>query len=219
MNEQQNKSAEGFSIVELLIVLIIISIMGSVTGYYLSAHQTLYKADEQTSHIIDVFQDARQLSLTKKETMRVEIDLTDNVIRLIDENESVDETDHDVVRQIPLLDSSAVNIERRAVNVATNPPEPLPTQSAVFSPSVYPPSVTHRVCTLRFKSNFQVVDEDDNPTGVTLHVWSPSKNNANDSEIARAITVIGTTGSIRTWEYNFNSTDANKWKDSRRSGS
>jgi hypothetical protein len=57
------------------------------------------------------------------------------------------------------------------------------------------------------------------PTGVTLFIWSPSKADPSKSDIARAITIIGTTGSIRMWEYKRSSTAANKWIDSRRVGS
>jgi len=219
MKNCKNKSVEGFSLVELLIVLVILAIMGGVTGYYLNSHQTLYKPDDQTLKIIDILQEARQLSLTKRETMRVEIDLTDNVVRLIDENKTATDTDDEPVRQISLLDAAEVNVEQRATNIANNPPETLPTKTAVFSPSTYPPSTTHRVCTLRFKSNYQVVDESDTPTGITLHIWSPSKSNSGEAEIARAVTILGTTGSIRMWEYDHSSIAANKWKDSRRTGS
>lgn len=205
--------------IELLIVLLILAIMGGITGFYLSAHQTLYKPDDQSLKIVDILQEARQLSLTKRETMRVEIDLTDNVIRLIDENKTATASDDEVVRQVPLSNPLEVNVEQRATNIATNPPEPLPTTSAVYSPSVYPLSSTHRVCTLRFKSNYQVVDEADNPTGITLHIWSPSKTVPGEADIARAITIIGTTGSIRMWEYQPSSPNANKWQDSRRTGS
>ena len=213
---------------ELMIVLIIISIMSAVTGYYLINHQTLYKPDDQALQIIDLLQEARQRSLTQRETIRVEIDLVDNMIRLIDENEPEPKgaADDEPIRQLALLPTGDVQIERRALDIPDNPPETLPAPSANFLPSVYPPSAPNRVCTIRFQSNGRVVSAGNSPadgsappTGVTLHVWSPKKNNPNESDVVRAITIIGTTGSIKMWEYERNSTAANKWIDSRRSGS
>ena len=218
MKNCKNSSEQGFTLIELLIVLIIIAIMGGITGFYLSAHQTLYKPDEQALKIVDLLQQARQYSLTQRGTMRVEIDLTDKVARLYDENKPADLSDDELIRQVALLDAAEVKLDQRPVNVSANPPENLTVASAVFAPSTYTPSATHQVCTLRFKSNYQVVDAADVPAGVTLHIWSPSKTNANDAEIARAITIIGTTGSVRLWEYDFNSVAANKWKDTRRVG-
>jgi len=55
-------------------------------------------------------------------------------------------------------------------------------------------------------------------TGGTVHIWSPNKNVQTDADIARSITVIGSSGSVRLWEYDRSLTTTNKWKDSRRSG-
>ena len=204
--------------VELMIVLVIISILSGVTGYYLTNHRKAYKPDDQALNIVDIFQEARQRSLTQRETLRVEIDIVDNVIRLIDENTPATEADDRQIRQISLANTSEVKVERRPAEISDNPPETLPVPSAVFRPSVYPPSIPHRVCTLRFLSNGTVVDAGNSLTSATLHVWSPNKVNANESDIARAVTITGTTGSVRLWEYNRASTASNKWTDSRRTG-
>ena len=69
----------GFSMVELLIVLTVMTILTGISLFYLSGHQRLFRPDEQTLKMVDIFQEARQRSLTQRETMRVEIDLTDSV--------------------------------------------------------------------------------------------------------------------------------------------
>ncbi|MEP6902540.1 MAG: prepilin-type N-terminal cleavage/methylation domain-containing protein [Actinomycetota bacterium] len=216
--------SRGFSIVELLIVLAVISILSGISLFYLSGHQRLYRPDEQALKIIDIFQEGRQRSLTQRETMRVEIDLTDNIVRLIDENQPTTPDDDRVIRASVLLPQADVKLNSRPPDISTDPTETLPVPIAQFRSSIYPPSISHNVCTFRFLRNGTVVNEGTDaigsnatPTGLTLFIWSPKLNSSTESEIARAITVIGATGSVRFWEYNRSLTDVNKWKDSRRS--
>jgi prepilin-type N-terminal cleavage/methylation domain-containing protein len=217
-------SENGFSIVELLVVLIIIGVLAAISGFYFTAHQKLYKPDEQALKIVDMFQEARQRALTQRESMRVELNTTDNIARLIDENSPTTETDDREIRRVSLFEVNEVKISRRADNIAYNPPEPLPVANAVFMPSVYPSSSTHNVCTIRFQSNGTVLNGGNDAigtgstiTGVTLHIWSPNEGDPNDANIARAVTIIGASGSLRLWEYDKTSTESNKWQDTRRS--
>ncbi len=218
-------NSDGFSMIELLVVISIIMILSGITFYYLNSTQSLYKPDEQALKIVDVLQEARQRSLTQRETMRVEIDLTDNVVRLIDENSSTTATDDNEIRTIALLSNFEVRVDKRPQQISYNPPEEFPVPSASFNQSIYPASLAHNVCTLRFLSNGTVVDQGTNEVGnnaviagSTLHIWSPDENNINNSKIARAITIIGSSGSLRLWEFDVSLTTTNKWKDSRRTG-
>lgn len=221
--QTMKKNQDGFSVIEILLVLGIIMVISGASVFYLSAHQKLYKTDDQTLVIIDFLQEARQRSLTQRETMRVEIDIIDNSIRLIDENTTATENDDAVLKEHNLYLPNDVRMDRRPNEISDNPPEPLPVSTAVFSPSVYPSSGAHRVCTFRFQSNGTILDAGNNATGnnasiagATLHIWQPDKTNNDQSTVARAITLIGSTGSIRLWEYDRASTQTNKWKDSRR---
>lgn len=217
--------SRGFSLVELLIVLTVVTILLGISLFYFSSHQRLYRPEEQGLKIIDIFQEARQRSLTQRETMRVEIDLTQNMVRLIEENQPNTAADDRVVRSVVLASPTDVKIESRPPDISTNPPETMSVPTAQFRTSSYPTSSSHNVCTFRFLRTGTVVNEGTDAVGTnatiagaTLYIWSPRKNNPNESEIARAITIIGGTGSVRFWEYNRNLTEANKWKDSRRSG-
>ncbi len=213
----------GFSIIEILVALTIISIMSGTAIYYITAHKKLYNADDQALKIIDMLQEARQRSLTQRETLRVEIDLTANMVRLIDENGVGASSDDDLIRTTTLLDSTAVRLDARPSNINVNPPEAFPVPSAQFKQSVYPMSQNNQVCTIRFLSNGTIVDAGNNETGggavsvgVTLHVWSLADKDDEKYLVARAITVLGSTGSIRLWEYNPALEGNNKWQDSRR---
>lgn len=207
----ENCRADGFSIVELIIVLAIIAIASGISLFYLSAHQRLFKPDEQTLQIGDLMQEARQRSLTQRETIRVEVDLTDNIARLVDENTT--STKKDVkIREIQLLPTTQVSVETAPPDISTKPNEVMVLPAAEFKTSTSSTSLNHsKVFTLRFKNDGTVIDADGKPDGATLYIWSPKKNQTNQSEIALAIT-IEPSGLIRHWQYNRSSTATNKWQ-------
>lgn len=216
---------KGFSIIELLVVLTIATVMASFSIFYLAGHQRLYKPDEQSLKLVDLLQEARQRSLTQRETMRIEIDINDGVARLIDENTTSVASDDVKIREVALYPTELVKINSKPPDINTLPNESMSAPEAQFIASVYPNSITHSVCTFRFLRNGTVVNAGTNAigdnaslTGSTVFIWSPTKENAEVSEIARAITIVGATGSIRLWEYNRSSSETNKWKDSRRIG-
>jgi prepilin-type N-terminal cleavage/methylation domain-containing protein len=220
-----NTRNAGYSIIEMLIVLTVITILTSGAFFYLHAHQRLYKTDNQALQIADLLQEARQRSLTQRKTMRVEIDLTESAARLIDENKADTADDDKILREITLYFPNEVRIDAPPSQITNNPPEPLPVPNAQFKISSYPLSVLNQVCTIRFQSSGSVVDAGTNATGsnavtkgVTLHLWTPAENDSEEVSVARALTVIGSTGSIRLWEFHKDAEGANKWKDSRRFG-
>lgn len=217
----------GFSVVELLVVLSIIAVMSAAVLFYANAHKKLYQPDDQALQIADIFQEARQRSLTQRRPMRVEINLTNNTVKLYDENtNSTSASDDVLLKAMNMFASANVKVNSRPSEISLNPPETMPVPNAVFKSSVYPTSISQSVCTIRFLANGSAVDAGTNATGsgavttgLTLHIWAPNKTNPGQSDIARSITVLGATGVIRMWEYDHTSAATNKWKDSRRSSS
>lgn len=215
-------SESGFSVVELLVVVAIIAVMATVVLFYASAHKKAYQADEQTSLLTDILQEARQRSLTQRDPLRVEINLTTNTVSLINENTS-GTSDDVLLKKASLYDSTGVKVGTAPGEIGVNPPETLPVPTAVFKPSVYPTSISQNVCTIRFMPDGTVMDAGTSATGtgavvtgITLYVWSPDKNVPTNSSIARGITILGATGAVRLWEWDHSLTVSNKWKDSRR---
>jgi hypothetical protein len=213
----------GFSLVKLITVSSIFTILLITFLFYGSCSEKLTRPDEQAQKIIDVFREARRSSSAEGETMRVEIDLMDNLVRLIDENQPQTADDDRLVKNIALLPLKEVKINTRPQNIATTPTEIMPVPVAQFRQSKYPASFSHNVFTFRFLPNGTITNEGTDAVGsnattvgLTLFVWSPRFTNGNESEIARAITVIGGTGSIRFWEYKPNLPETEKWKESGR---
>jgi prepilin-type N-terminal cleavage/methylation domain-containing protein len=230
MKNEMLRSADddaGFSMIELLVVVSVIFILSLISLFYLTGSQKAYKPDDQALLITDMLQEARQRSLTQVETMRVEINESTNSVRLIDENE-IDTADDDVVlRELALFNPAEVKFRQRPSNIpgATNPPEMFPVDDCDWEGSQHPTSISQTVCTMRFMSNGTVVDAGNDeigtgavPTGATVHMWAPKTTAQTTSDIARAITVVGSSGTVRLWEWNPSISDTNKWQDSRRSG-
>jgi prepilin-type N-terminal cleavage/methylation domain-containing protein len=216
----------GFSLIELLVVLVVAVVFLSVTLFFYQGHRKLYRPDDTTLLISDALQEARQRSLTQRETIRIEIDKTSKRLRVIDENQPNTADDDRVIRELSLPEPALVTVGERPINITVNPPESMPVPTATFLPSTYPMSVGHSVCTIRFMRDGTVTDAGTNSvgsgavtTGVTIHIWAPLPGDPQRADIARSITIIGASGVIRAWEWDPKITDTNKWKDSRRAGS
>ena len=89
--KQDIKSNQGFSIIEMIIVLLVMAILAVFVVAFGS--QKLYYADQQANMVMNIFKEAKQRSITQKETMRVEINITKRTIHLIDENDPTDAKD------------------------------------------------------------------------------------------------------------------------------
>lgn len=217
----------GFSVIEILVVVAIVGVLSGMAIFYATNHKKAYQPDDQALILADMLQEARQRALTQRRTMRVEINLATNSAKLYDENSNAASASDDVViKAMNLFAPTSVKVDTRPSQIAYNPAETLPVPNAVFKSSVYPPSISQSVCTIRFLANGSAVDAGTNavgagavPTGVTVHIWAPRKADPTQSDIARSITILGATGVIRLWEFDPSSAASNKWKDSRRSSS
>ncbi len=224
---KRHRAESGFSVTELLVVVAIIAVMSAIVIFYANSHKKAYQPDDEATQIADIMQEARQRALTQRRTMRVEINLTTNIVKLYDENIDATSASDDVaLKSFVLFAPANVKVDTRPSEIAYNPAESAPVPNAVFKTSVYTPSIGQNVCTIRFLANGTVVDAGTNAvgsgavaTGVTLHMWAPNKITPTQSDIARSITVLGSTGVIRMWEFDHSSAASNKWKDSRRSSS
>lgn len=222
MKHSKIKSAGGFSLVELMVVLVIIALLSAFAMMSFGSEK-LYDADKQTLAIIDLLHEARQRSLSQRNTMRVEINVTRNSIRLIDENRPNDSSD-DVEIKSAVYRNNGVFIGTLPSNMTDNPTELSPVPPIAFTTSNHPLSASDSVATMRFLRNGTVHNAGSNAvgtgsiaTGATIYVWSkfPEDNSATPTtgQIFRAITVVGTTGSSRLWKCSMTSGDCSDWNN------
>jgi prepilin-type N-terminal cleavage/methylation domain-containing protein len=201
---------KGFSLIELMIVLLIISILSVMAVISFRAEKKYY-ADTQAFQIIDILHEARQRSITQHETMRVEFNQTRNVVRLFSENEPGDASDDKEIKTFKLMDTATVAVGTEPKNISKKPSEIAPTPVLSFKKSVYPLSLSDSVITLRFVPKGKVLDAGSNSignnaamTGATIYVWMPDYSSSGQPQetgsIIRAVTVQGTSGLTKYWK-------------------
>lgn len=201
-----NGGERGFSMVELVVVLSIIIIMSAVSIPYILNYRKVYRSDDQATKIVDLISEAGQLALTRRRTMRLEIDLTDNAILIIDENG----TNPDVqLKKIPLEKAADVRID--AIPSGVTKPNPPNYTDISFSTDAVghlvgsTTVISHNVWVARFQRDGSVVNNAGTPISVNIYVWPPITSGSltprNTKEI-RAITIFGGSGAVRYWKYN-----------------
>jgi type II secretory pathway pseudopilin PulG len=207
MTRQSSNSSElGLSMIEIVIVLGIIGVLTAISVPYIINYQKVYKSEDQALKMIDIMQEANQLAITRRRTMRVEIDLTDNAILLIDENGSVSGT---LIKKVPLELPKDVRTDMIPSGVVK--PNPPNYTDAVFATDLVghlvgsTTVINHNVSYARFKSDGSVVNSANVPVSVNIYSWPPvtpgSTTARNNGEI-RAITLFGGSGALRYWKYN-----------------
>lgn len=219
MNEPiqtQTKITErGYSLPELLIVVIIIGILSLFSILYVTASKRLYKVEDQALQVVDILQEAKQRALNERQTMRIEINTVANAVILIDENSaSAGDSDDREIKRLRIGTSGEVRVGPRPANVNTNPTEPTPVEPLAFAPSSHPLTTGNSVGVIRFTSSGVVLSAGSNSigagatmTGATVYVWKPRAASPTNSEMTRGITVLGPSGTIRTWTYDHATTN------------
>ena len=197
----------GFSMIELVIVLVIILILSAISLPYIFNYQRRFKAEDQALQVMDFMREANQLALNKRRTMRLEIDLTDNKLLLIDEKEpgASDDTE---VKAIPLESTLEVRMDQIPTGISKpNPPNYNDAAYAIDTIGHKRAGTTvngHNVWAARFKSDGSVVNAAGTLISANLYIWAPvaaGNTNPRNKKEVRAITMFGGSGAVRYWKH------------------
>ncbi len=196
----------GFSMTELIAVMAIMTIMAAISVPYLVKFRTPYRTDDQAIKMMDMMREAGQLALTRRRTVRFEIDLTDNSYKIIDEQGTATDT---LVKSIPMDKPADVRVDVKPSGV-TKPNPPNYTDITFSSDTVGhlagSTSVTgHNVWVARFQRDGSVVNNAGTPVSVNIYVFPPASSGSSTPKSlkqVRAITLFGGSGAIRFWKHN-----------------
>ena len=202
----RRKKAGGFSLIELVIVVVIIGILSAISLPYIYNYKKKYKSEDQALKVMDLMRETSQMALTRRRTIRMEIDLTSNAVLIIDENGANPDTQ---IKSIPLEPVSEVRVDQIPSGVTNPTPPTFP--DAVFAVDSIGHQVGasnvigHNVWAARFNSDGTVVNAANAPLSANLYFWASvttaSTTPRNKAEV-RAITISGGSGSVRYWRHN-----------------
>lgn len=202
----QSKSDRGFSVTELIAVMSVMAIMAAISVPYLIKYRTPLRTEDQAIKMMDMMREAGQLALTRRRTVRFEIDLTDNTFKVIDEQGANPDT---LVKSIPLDRPSDVRVDVLPSGVTRpNPPNynDITFTSDSLGHLAGSTSVSgHNVWAARFQRDGSVVNPAGTPISVNIYLFppaAPGSTTPKSLKQVRAITLFGGSGAIRYWKHN-----------------
>lgn len=204
-------SEAGFSLLELVIVLVLIAVVSGMAIMNFASAKRLQSTDDQAIRLMDFMRDASIQALSKRRTFRLEIDVTDKELKLIDEN-GVGTNDDRLARWSPFDITGVVRVDSSLVpSGVTTTGLPANYNAALFGTDTLGhwknnTRVTgHSVWSVRFRSDGSLVSNANAVSSATLYLW-PAKDGTTPNtpltkSLVRAITLFGPTGSIKYWKY------------------
>lgn len=199
----------GFTIVEMVIVVVILGILCAIALPMLINSKKLYKSEDQALKLIDMMREASQLATTRRRTMRFEIDVTSNRALIIDENgaTSAASDDKQLVKSIPLETPTDVRVDQipnGVVRPSVNFNDAVFATDAVGHQNGGATVTGSRVWAIYFTSAGAVTNRGGNPISANLYVWipaSPGSSNPSNVKLVRAISIFSGSGAVQYWKH------------------
>jgi prepilin-type N-terminal cleavage/methylation domain-containing protein len=190
------QSPNGFSLIELLIVITVVAIVTAIAVFQYASTRTAYNADDAAYKVMSYFREANSRAVSDHHSFRVTINNTTGTISLIDEktiagggnNNGETISGDDVLVKSEPVGLMVTLTQPTGINP---PPAPFNYAAATYASNVW---------TGHFQSLGSVTDVNGNPQSCTLFFQPADRTDL--LNLVRAVTVFGPSGSIRFWTYN-----------------
>jgi prepilin-type N-terminal cleavage/methylation domain-containing protein len=200
-------SQGGFSMIELLVVVVIMTIMTGVVVFSFRSNKRSYIADDEAAKVLSFFREAYQRALSQRQAQRITIDRNNNLIRLADMG-LLPGGDETIINRGVL--STGVTMTQPIVSGNPLAPPPAPYNYA-------PADMSSGTIDIYFLADGSIT----NATGfnnssfapVSLTFFfspsqqvntAPGQSSSNAGNLIRAVTLFGPTGSTRLWRFDTN---------------
>ncbi|HEV7890789.1 MAG TPA: prepilin-type N-terminal cleavage/methylation domain-containing protein [Pyrinomonadaceae bacterium] len=205
-----HRSAKGFTVIELVIVIAIIFIMTAISVQQAVGSRRLLRSAAITREVVSALRDARQIAISQRRAITFQYDDTKKQINIINHGADVDgvgisgtdllvdskypnTTGSSVERTYQLASSSGIP----ASEIAYGLPSGAATSAGTLGDKTALTALTNQKLNVTFQPDGSVVSS----TGATLDVALFIYNAAKPKETAMAISVLGGTGRIKAWRY------------------
>jgi type II secretory pathway pseudopilin PulG len=183
--------------VELLVIVSVIIVLTAAAVFSLAPQRRAYSTDDAAAQVTNFLRDAYQRAISQRQTMKVQIDRSTMLMKIFDEN-TLPTGDEIEVRRAQL--NPEISVSQPAVGGSS--------LAAPASPYDYPVAVySSNLWVARFRSDGSVVDVNGNTLSATIF-FSPVSMKTNETNLIRAVTLYGPSGSMRFWRYTGSSFDA-----------
>jgi prepilin-type N-terminal cleavage/methylation domain-containing protein len=194
----------GYSVLELMMVLVIIGVMAAFSVMALRPSKNAYMPDTAASVVLSFLREASARALAERRTIRVEIYFAADQrhhIRMIDQNTLTPPAAEFTVRDEALPKPADVSM---AVPTPGGTPITPPPAPYSFTAAAIPTTTVGTPWAIRFSSFGSACDATLQPLSATIYLFTPTSvggTTPTTVDGVRAITVAGSGGSTRFWKY------------------
>jgi prepilin-type N-terminal cleavage/methylation domain-containing protein len=208
-SRRQRCSARGFTLLELVIVLTIVTILGAISVQQLIGSRRLLRSTAITREVASALRDARQLAISQRRAITFQYDDTKKQINIINHGadaDSVGISGISVLTASNYPNTAGSSVERTYQLASTGIPTSdiaygMPSGAASGSNTLDDKTVLTALVSSKLNVTFQPDGSVVNSAGATRDVAFFVYNAAKPLETAMAVSVLGGTGRIKAWRY------------------
>lgn len=206
---ERTRDDRGFSLIQLMLVMVIMGILTAVAIPQMIAQRRLTRSIDVTRELMTQMRLARQLAMAQRQAITFQYDTTNEAINIIDHNNADTPTSGVDVLTAAGYPSTAGSTVLSTVSLRQGGlqsgemswgiPASLPGSPTTADGLVVPNiSTASNKLNITFQRDGSVVDATGNPVDTALFIY----NNKAAKATASAISVRGASGRVKIWRYN-----------------